>query len=84
MKHYSHYSLAALIPMAIWGVGSPAQAADDSTPDETKRSAAANASEKHDETMVVTAAAQTLQAPVFPSSLPMKSANIHPHATSPN
>lgn len=63
MKHYSHYSLAVLIPMAIWGVGSPAQAADDRTPDETKRSAAANASEKHDETMVVTAAAQTLQTP---------------------
>ncbi|VTN09511.1 Enterobactin outer-membrane receptor [Raoultella terrigena] len=41
MKHYSHYSLAVLIPMAIWGVGSPVQAADDSTPDETKRSAAA-------------------------------------------
>ncbi|HEY4466183.1 MAG TPA: hypothetical protein VGN53_00020 [Klebsiella sp.] len=49
MKYDSHYSLAVLIPMAVWGVMLPAQADDGNTSETT----AAN----NDETMVVTAAA---------------------------
>lgn len=60
MKHSSQYSLALLISMAIWAVMFPAQAADDSIPDDAKKSETITS---NDETMVVTAAAQTLQSP---------------------
>lgn len=82
MKHSSHYSLAALIPMAIWGGMLPAQAADGTTPDDTKKSETTAVND--DETMVVTAAAQTLQAPEYPPSPPKKSVNIRPRAMSPS
>ena len=55
MKHDSHYSLAVLIPMVIWGGTLPVQAADGSTPDDMKKSETAAGND--DETMVVTAAA---------------------------
>lgn len=51
MKYDSHYSLAVLIPMAIWGGMLPAQAADSNTPDDTKKSETATAND--DETMVI-------------------------------
>ena len=77
MKYDSHYSLAVLIPMAIWGGMLPAQAADSNTPDDTKKSETATAND--DETMVVTAAAQTLQAPGV-SSITAEEIRKHPPA----
>ncbi|HDY3605783.1 TonB-dependent siderophore receptor [Klebsiella michiganensis] len=77
MKYDSHYSLAVLIPMAIWGGMLPAQAADSNTPDDTKKSETATAND--DETMVVTAAAQTLQAPGV-STITAEEIRKHPPA----
>ena len=77
MKHSSHYSLAALIPMAIWGGMLPAQAADGTTPDDTKKSETTAVND--DETMVVTAAAQTLQAPGV-STITAEEIRKHPPA----
>lgn len=53
MKRNSHYPLAALMHLAIWGAALPAQAADSSIPEEAKDAdrVAANG----EETMVVTA-----------------------------
>lgn len=82
MKYDSHYSLAVLIPMVIWGGTLPVQAADGSMPDDTKISETAAVND--DETMVVTAAAQTLQAPAYRPSPLRRSVNIRPRAMSPS
>lgn len=77
MKYDSHYSAAVLIPMAIWGGMLPAQAADSNTPDDTKKSETATAND--DETMVVTAAAQTLPSAGV-SSITAEEIRKHPPA----
>jgi len=77
MKYDSHYSLAVLIPMVIWGGTLPVQAADGSMPDDTKISETAAVND--DETMVVTAAAQTLQAPGV-STITAEEIRKHPPA----
>lgn len=77
MKYDSHYSLAVLIPMVIWGGTLPVQAADSSMPDDTKISETAAVND--DETMVVTAAAQTLQAPGV-STITAEEIRKHPPA----
>lgn len=77
MKRNSHYSLAVLIHLAIWGAALPAQAADSSIPEEAKD--ADSAAAKNEETMVVTAARQTLQAPGV-STLTADEIRKHPPA----
>ena len=77
MKYDSHYALAVLIPMVIWGGTLPVQAADGSMPDDTKISETAAVND--DETMVVTAAAQTLQAPGV-STITAEEIRKHPPA----
>jgi hypothetical protein len=66
-------SLALLVNLGIYGVAFPLSAAETATDD--KNSAA-------EETMVVTAAEQNLQAPGVRPSPPMKSVNARPRATS--
>lgn len=61
MKHTSHYSLAMLVHMALWGLALPAYAADtNNTSDATQKTDSTAA--QNEDTLVVTAAKQTLQA----------------------
>ena len=62
------HSLALLVNLGIYGVALPAMA-DDNT-----------ASAQHEDTMVITAAEQNLQAPGV-STPPMRSAKTRPRAT---
>ncbi|HAT1648266.1 TPA: hypothetical protein I8Y12_004207 [Raoultella planticola] len=77
MKRNSHYPLAALMHLAIWGAALPAQAADSSIPEEAKD--ADRVAVNGEETMVVTAARQTLQAPGV-STLTADEIRKHPPA----
>ena len=63
------HSLALLVNLGIYGVALPAMA-DDNT-----------ASAQHEDTMVITAAEQNLQAPGFPPLPPMRSVKIRPRVT---
>ena len=63
------HSLALLVNLGIYGVALPALA-DDNT-----------ASAQHEDTMVITAAEQNLQAPGYRPSPPMRSGKTRPRAT---
>lgn len=65
------HSLALLVNLGIYGVAMPALA-DDNTADA-----------QHEDTMVITAAEQNLQAPGYRPSPPMKSVKTRPHVTWP-
>jgi hypothetical protein len=66
-------SLTLLVNLGIYGVALPAFAAETTT----------NETASNDDTIVVTAAQQNLQAPGYQPSPLMRSAKTHPHVTFP-
>lgn len=65
------HSLTLLVNLGIYGAALPVMAED-----KTDSAALTN-----EDTIVVTAAQQNLQAPAYPPSPPMRSAKIRPRAT---